>query len=258
MKTLKAIQYTERCIAVIGDTKPLKDQLKQAGGKFNPYLKVNGSTVAGWVFSVNRKDQIAGIIEGVTIEAQPIEVKPEPIQVNTCDECEGSGLWKENETDKEQTCPKCHGNQVKPEPKPIEPIEQTQCHKMLVNYRIQDKHSGQWTFARVKNTDKLDTKWIDSIDFDINLHYPVNGYGEIKLKISPDADLSYKKPERVKEKPFKAIFKGLYNGEMTFKAAKELEKFVFELRNIPIGKDEKGRTLYKYAEGSLKVQIVQL
>ena len=45
---------------------------------------------------------------------------------------------------------------------------------------------------------------------------------------------------------------------MTFKAAKELEKFVFELRNIPIGKDEKGRTLYKYAEGSLKVQIVQL
>ena len=78
MKTLKAIQYTERCIAVIGDTKPLKDQLKQAGGKFNPYLKVNGSTVAGWVFSVNRKDQIAGIIEGVTIEAQPIDVKPEP------------------------------------------------------------------------------------------------------------------------------------------------------------------------------------
>ena len=77
MKTLKAIQYTERCIAVIGDTKPLKDQLKQAGGKFNPYLKVNGSTVAGWVFSVNRKDQIAGIIDGVTIEAQTIEVKPE-------------------------------------------------------------------------------------------------------------------------------------------------------------------------------------
>ena len=77
MKTLKAIQYTERCIAVIGDTKPLKEQLKQAGGKFNPYLKVNGSIVAGWVFSVNRKDQIVGIIEGVTIEAQTIEVKPE-------------------------------------------------------------------------------------------------------------------------------------------------------------------------------------
>ena len=216
METIKAIQYTERCIAVIGDTKPLKEQLKQAGGKFNPYLKVNGSIVAGWVFSVNRKDQIVGIIEGVTIEAQPIEAKPEQ--------------------------------------KPIEPVN---C-KMLVNYRIQDKHSAQWTFARVKNTDKLDTKWIDSIDFDINLHYPVNGYGEIKLNISPDADLSYKKPERLKEKPFKAIFEGLYNGEMTFKTAKELEKFVFELRNIPIGKDEKGRTLYKYAEGSLKVQIVQL
>ena len=83
MKTLKAIQYTERCIAVIGDTKPLKDQLKQAGGKFNPYLKVNGATVAGWVFSVNRKDQIAGIIEGVTIEAQTIEVKPEQKPIET-------------------------------------------------------------------------------------------------------------------------------------------------------------------------------
>lgn len=28
---------------------------------------------------------------------------------SVCDECEGSGLWKENETDKEQVCPKCKG-----------------------------------------------------------------------------------------------------------------------------------------------------
>ena len=213
MKTLKAIQYTERCIAVIGDTKPLKDQLKQAGGKFNPYLKVNGSTVAGWVFSVNRKDQIAGIIEGVTIEAQPIDVKPEQ--------------------------------------KPIETIKPIKEQKIKVFLKGEESELKNGEIFRP-------TEEINIEDFNPRLHYPVNGYGEIKLKISPDADLSYKKPERLKEKPFKAIFEGLYNGEMTFKTAKELEKFVFELRNIPVGKDEKGRTLYKYAEGNLKVQLVQL
>ena len=27
-----------------------------------------------------------------------------------CDECDGTGLWKENETDKEQKCPKCRSH----------------------------------------------------------------------------------------------------------------------------------------------------
>jgi len=31
---------------------------------------------------------------------------------SVCDECEGTGLWKENETDKEQSCPKCRGKKT--------------------------------------------------------------------------------------------------------------------------------------------------
>ena len=29
-----------------------------------------------------------------------------------CDECNGGGVWKENEVDKEQICPKCKGKQT--------------------------------------------------------------------------------------------------------------------------------------------------
>ena len=46
--------YSERAIVVTGDTKPVKEQLKQLGGRFNPNLK----TGAGWVFSKKRESEI--------------------------------------------------------------------------------------------------------------------------------------------------------------------------------------------------------
>jgi len=44
---VKIIAYSEKAIAVIGDTKPIKDKLKELGGKFNNRL----SCGPGWIFS---------------------------------------------------------------------------------------------------------------------------------------------------------------------------------------------------------------
>lgn len=43
---LRVIQYSNKCIVVVGDTKPNKDRLKSLGGSYNQWLKCG----AGWVF----------------------------------------------------------------------------------------------------------------------------------------------------------------------------------------------------------------
>jgi hypothetical protein len=43
---IKVIQYSNKCIVVVGDTKANKDKLKSLGGSFNQWLKCG----AGWVF----------------------------------------------------------------------------------------------------------------------------------------------------------------------------------------------------------------
>ena len=43
----KIIDYSEKSIAVIGDTKNIKESLKEIGGVFNPRLRCG----AGWIFS---------------------------------------------------------------------------------------------------------------------------------------------------------------------------------------------------------------
>ena len=43
---LRVIQYSNKCIVVVGDTKANKDRLKSLGGSYNQWLKCG----AGWVF----------------------------------------------------------------------------------------------------------------------------------------------------------------------------------------------------------------
>lgn len=52
------VNYSEKAIAVIGDTKEIKDQLKAMGGKFNKYLKCG----AGWIFSATKRAQIEAFL----------------------------------------------------------------------------------------------------------------------------------------------------------------------------------------------------
>lgn len=46
------VHYSEKCIALFGDTKPIKEELKALGGRYNANLHPFGeeSRVPGWVF----------------------------------------------------------------------------------------------------------------------------------------------------------------------------------------------------------------
>lgn len=60
--SFQIIDYSEKAIAVFGDTKPIKDQLKDLGGRFNPYLTHEGNKKPGWVFSKIHKEQIESFL----------------------------------------------------------------------------------------------------------------------------------------------------------------------------------------------------
>lgn len=51
---LRIVDYSEKAVAVIGDTKAVKDLLKSMGGRFNARL----SCGAGWVFSKKKTDEL--------------------------------------------------------------------------------------------------------------------------------------------------------------------------------------------------------
>lgn len=54
---IQLIDYSEKSIAVIGDTKPIKEKLKELGGKFNFRL----SCGAGWIFPKSKISEIEAI-----------------------------------------------------------------------------------------------------------------------------------------------------------------------------------------------------
>lgn len=52
------IDYSEKCVAVVGDTKAVKDQLKKMGGRFNGKLTCG----AGWVFPKSKVEQLKQLL----------------------------------------------------------------------------------------------------------------------------------------------------------------------------------------------------
>lgn len=44
------VSYSEKAIAVYGNTRPIKETLMQMGGKFNRKLTINDQVCAGWIF----------------------------------------------------------------------------------------------------------------------------------------------------------------------------------------------------------------
>lgn len=55
---VQVIDYSEKAIAVIGDTKPIKDKLKELGGRFNARL----SCGAGWIFSKSKENDVKALL----------------------------------------------------------------------------------------------------------------------------------------------------------------------------------------------------
>lgn len=53
------VEYSAKAVAVFGDTKSIKDELKAMGGRFNSHLTFNGKRLAGWIFSKSQEKQLA-------------------------------------------------------------------------------------------------------------------------------------------------------------------------------------------------------
>lgn len=63
---INIIDYSDKAIVVVGNTKPIKDILKSFGGRFNAKLTCG----AGWVFSKKQKESLEVIFQ---CEATPVE-----------------------------------------------------------------------------------------------------------------------------------------------------------------------------------------
>lgn len=53
------VEYSPKAIAVFGETKAIKDELKAMGGRFNSRLTYNGERLSGWIFSKSKENQLA-------------------------------------------------------------------------------------------------------------------------------------------------------------------------------------------------------
>ncbi len=56
------VDYSEKAIALFGDTKPIKDLLSAMGGKFNPRLTYKDTKRAGWIFSRTKRTELEQVL----------------------------------------------------------------------------------------------------------------------------------------------------------------------------------------------------
>ena len=56
---MKIVEYSERCLAIIGDTKPFKEDLKKMGCRFNYGLRCG----PGWIFPVKKRTEVQKYVE---------------------------------------------------------------------------------------------------------------------------------------------------------------------------------------------------
>jgi hypothetical protein len=62
---VEVVDYSDKSFVLYGNTKPIKEQLKELGGRFNMNLRAsNGFTFAGWIFPITKKE---GVLEALGI-----------------------------------------------------------------------------------------------------------------------------------------------------------------------------------------------
>lgn len=60
--SVEMLQYSEKSYVVIGDTKPIKEILKKNGGRFSPFLTINGEKTAGWIFNLKNAEKVEKVL----------------------------------------------------------------------------------------------------------------------------------------------------------------------------------------------------
>lgn len=76
------VDYSEKSVALFGDTKPYIEDIKKLRGYYNAYLTnpTTGEKEPGWIFQSVRKEEIQNFIDGLAAPAPPtlvIEETPE-------------------------------------------------------------------------------------------------------------------------------------------------------------------------------------
>ncbi|MDR2145332.1 MAG: fusion protein [Tannerella sp.] len=56
------VDYSERAIAVFGDTRTVKEELKASGGRYNPNLTHGGEKKAGWIFPKTKEQAVRNLL----------------------------------------------------------------------------------------------------------------------------------------------------------------------------------------------------
>jgi hypothetical protein len=62
MSAIEIINYSEKAIAIKGDTKAFKDALKNLNGKWNNYLKYDNTKFSGWIFPKTSRTEVEKVL----------------------------------------------------------------------------------------------------------------------------------------------------------------------------------------------------
>jgi hypothetical protein len=78
--SLNIVDYSEKAIAVFGDSTQYKVHLLNLNGKYNPSLRQNDQRQAGWIFPKTKKSEVEKLINQInngtiTASDQPTEHK---------------------------------------------------------------------------------------------------------------------------------------------------------------------------------------
>ncbi len=73
---MRIVPYTPKSFAVVGDTYAHRAQLKEMGGMFSKWLKVDGANVPGWIFSLKRETAVRAWLLGSNPAPKVKSAKP--------------------------------------------------------------------------------------------------------------------------------------------------------------------------------------
>lgn len=62
VNNVRVVDYSDKAIAVVGNTYEIREELKSIGGKFNKFLKIDGETIAGWIFSKSKASDVSNLL----------------------------------------------------------------------------------------------------------------------------------------------------------------------------------------------------
>lgn len=89
----RIIDYSGKAIAVVGDTRDIKDKLKELGGRFNPRLTCG----AGWIFSKKQQTEVEKLLQGGKVEKSVPKPKAKKNEAIEEAKAEYVKVWKDDE-----------------------------------------------------------------------------------------------------------------------------------------------------------------